>query len=433
MDNKNIKKRSVMEFAEFSKAYDKAHKTVMLKDGDKAHPGAKDIKGEVLYVRNDANPYRAMGIPFDDKLADVNPKYMNANQVDVFHGRKLTAEEKKVINDAYGNQTVTHHQMAFILDESVSYEDKFGVLEKEFKLEDIDKEFKKLDEAEEVDEDFYFGIRAILHAYDEGLSHEVEQFFSQYGINNGQDTDDVVADAEGKIPMRAIYDFVSKHKSKSQSLASFSDEVSENEEADDKPKELTDADYKNMYDGKTVTLNGDNAKVRDVEGVAEIKSESNSITMPWSKVHDVMTKKSGNFRAEKKEEKDKKKDDKVNESHYPKKVDSGLRAHNAHGFLENYILDKFGKADLKYKEKDIDVEYNLDTDTTGDGSKIAFIEVYLDDEEFLLIKHALEKDYKHASADFVKAANEAGFANPSVTTGDDFISYEVTYEQSFRR
>lgn len=134
MTNRNIKERKVMDFEKFKESYDNARKAVKLKDGDKAHPGAHDIKGEDLYVRNDANPYQAAGIPHDEDKANVNPKYMNANQVDVFHNKKMSAAEKKKAEDLFQNQVVAHHQMAVILDESVKHN-----LDDEFNKEEFEK------------------------------------------------------------------------------------------------------------------------------------------------------------------------------------------------------------------------------------------------------------------------------------------------------
>lgn len=118
MTNKNIKERKVMDFKEFKNSYDKAKDSVELEKGKKAHPGANDIKGENLYVRNDANPYQAAGIPHDEEQADHNRKYMNANQVDIFHNKKMSEKDKKTAEELYQNQVVAHHQSAIILDEN---------------------------------------------------------------------------------------------------------------------------------------------------------------------------------------------------------------------------------------------------------------------------------------------------------------------------
>jgi len=63
MDNFNVKRRDVLPFTEFLKAQDQAMKAVMAKDGQNPDPGAHAIQGEGLYSRNDANPYKAFGIP----------------------------------------------------------------------------------------------------------------------------------------------------------------------------------------------------------------------------------------------------------------------------------------------------------------------------------------------------------------------------------
>jgi hypothetical protein len=93
MDQKNVKKRDVLPYEEFVKARDTAMKAVMTKSGENPNPAAHDIKGEDLYVRNDANPYQAMGIKHDEKLANINNKN-NANQVDV-SGANENAEPTK--------------------------------------------------------------------------------------------------------------------------------------------------------------------------------------------------------------------------------------------------------------------------------------------------------------------------------------------------
>jgi hypothetical protein len=82
MTQKDVKKRDVLPFNEFVKARDTAMKTVMTKKGEDPHPGAHAIKGEDLYVKHDANIYKAAGIPHDEKMADIN-NLANANGVDV--------------------------------------------------------------------------------------------------------------------------------------------------------------------------------------------------------------------------------------------------------------------------------------------------------------------------------------------------------------
>lgn len=82
MDIKNVKKRDVLDFNTFVKARDTAMKAVMTKKGENPDPGAHAIKGEDLYVRNDANIYKAAGIPHNEKIANIN-NTSNANQVDV--------------------------------------------------------------------------------------------------------------------------------------------------------------------------------------------------------------------------------------------------------------------------------------------------------------------------------------------------------------
>jgi hypothetical protein len=82
MDLKNVKKRDVLPFGEFLKARETAMKAVMTKKGENPDPSAHAIKGEDLYVKHDANIYKASGIPHDEKIADSN-NLATANQVDV--------------------------------------------------------------------------------------------------------------------------------------------------------------------------------------------------------------------------------------------------------------------------------------------------------------------------------------------------------------
>jgi hypothetical protein len=72
MTQKDVKKRDVLPFNEFVKARDTAMKAVMTKKGENPDPGAHAIKGEDLYVKHDANIYKASGIPHDEKMADIN-------------------------------------------------------------------------------------------------------------------------------------------------------------------------------------------------------------------------------------------------------------------------------------------------------------------------------------------------------------------------
>jgi len=99
MTNKDVKARDVLPYNEFLKARDTAMKTVMTKKGENPNPAAHDIKGEDLYVRNDANPYQAMGIPHDKKLANIN-NTNNANQVDVAGANENAEPTKKEIKAA---------------------------------------------------------------------------------------------------------------------------------------------------------------------------------------------------------------------------------------------------------------------------------------------------------------------------------------------
>jgi len=101
MDQKDVKRRDVLPFNEFVKARDTAMKAVMSKEGVDPHPGAHGIKGEDLYVRNDANVYKAAGIPHNEDQADINNK-VNANQTDVqakpHDGEDPTGEDAKSKN-----------------------------------------------------------------------------------------------------------------------------------------------------------------------------------------------------------------------------------------------------------------------------------------------------------------------------------------------
>lgn len=72
MDLKDVKKRDVLPFDKFALAWETVQKVVMTKKGENANPAASEIKGEPLFTRNDANPYQAMGIPHDEKTANIN-------------------------------------------------------------------------------------------------------------------------------------------------------------------------------------------------------------------------------------------------------------------------------------------------------------------------------------------------------------------------
>ena len=120
MDSNNVKKRDVMGYDDFINAYDQVRKTVPLKAGKKAHPGARDIKAEGLFYRHDANVYNAAGIPIpEEKDANIEDK-ITANQVNVQDAphdgqdplkgasvkdgqdinKKITDQEKKDIKNA---------------------------------------------------------------------------------------------------------------------------------------------------------------------------------------------------------------------------------------------------------------------------------------------------------------------------------------------
>ena len=101
MDQKNIKKRDVWTFDEFAESYDQARKVVMLKKDEEAHPGTHKIEAEGSYVRHDANPYKAFGIPHKEAEANVNDR-MNANRVHVFDQTKNNRVEVITQNKPVG-------------------------------------------------------------------------------------------------------------------------------------------------------------------------------------------------------------------------------------------------------------------------------------------------------------------------------------------
>lgn len=130
MDQKNIKKRDVWTFDEFAEAYDQARKTVMLKKGEDAHPGTHKIQAEGSYVRNDANPYKAFGIPHNAQEANVNDR-MNANRVHLFDQTKnnrveVITQGKGLGEGATPNEVIVNTAtiVGSDIDESVKPEDK---------------------------------------------------------------------------------------------------------------------------------------------------------------------------------------------------------------------------------------------------------------------------------------------------------------------
>lgn len=148
MDQSNIKRRDVMNFDEFKESYDQARKTVMLKKGEKAHPGTHEIQGEGLYVRNDANPYKAFGIPHNEKEANANDKIF-ADRVHVYDGKadgkdldgkdgsygtkdKAADKAAKKVADLVVN---TMQSAAILLDENAKYD-----------IDDLNKNLEKPDE-----------------------------------------------------------------------------------------------------------------------------------------------------------------------------------------------------------------------------------------------------------------------------------------------
>ncbi len=261
MDQKNIKQRDVLDFDKFAKAHETAMQAVMLKKDESAHPGAHAIKGEDLYVKNDANPYKAMGIPHNEEKGNTND-YMTANQVDVFHNRELTTEEKKKIEDAYGNEVVTHHQVAFILDESIDEDMKEATLEE-----------------------------AIIILAESGKDFDLNNYAQ------------VLNEAK---------------EEKAEKKEEPKKEEPKEEEEDVDPDDA----YRDKYVGKTVILNGDSAKVSDEEGIGTIKSKHNELILPWREIDKIITTKDGNFKmkVEKKEE-EKEKEEKPKEEKKEKKAE----------------------------------------------------------------------------------------------------------------
>jgi hypothetical protein len=313
MNQKDVKARKVMKFDQFAKSYDQAHKTV--KSENNPHPGMSPMKGEDLFVRNDANPYKALGIPHDEAQADINPKHMNANQVDVFHGRKLTPDEKKKVTDAFGHQVVTHHQMAFILDEGISDEIKMAKLDEAISMV---KETHSLEEMMGMDVDqFYYLIEFLESDIKMIGSEEMEYYSSVTGLS-----DDRLGELytgygyignkyTGTEKLKSEYEALKGHKW--EDVVKMHDEsITEDDDGgdeEDKKPELTDEDYKKMYDGKKAFLNGDGAKITDEDGSALIKSDDNEMRTSWSNVHKIMTDKGGLFRttaAPKKDDEDSK-------------------------------------------------------------------------------------------------------------------------------
>lgn len=375
MDNKNVKERRVMDFDKFKGAYDQAKKVIMLKKDESAHPGTHPIKGEPLYVRNDANPYKAMGIEHDEKIADIN-KYMSANKVDVFHDRKLTADEKKKIDDFYGNQTVTHHQMAFILDENVSDEvKKFGIItEKLNYLLSVDKFcLTENNKSNVTKKDLQYGAlrdvntddrRSDGAAYAKDALHDIKdaellKLVAQYYDDDNKTVAYIIDENFGLIWLVAdkivliwyaetdnnevVRDITTEDglirliNSRNLSIMNEEEETETEEEPADKEEE-----YKAEYTGKTVILNGDSAKIHDEDGIAHIKSKENDLVLTWKGVHEVMSKKDGNFtmKVEKKKEEDKKED--TTDKKEDKKVNEAVKH-------EDTVLGKVGKFNLIYQ------------------------------------------------------------------------------------
>lgn len=141
MDNSNIKKRDVWTFDEFVKSTDEASKSIMLKKGENPHPGGHTITAESAYVRNDANPYKAAGIKYNEDEANINDR-MNANRVHLFDPNKNNRVEVitggKTLGENAGaaiDTIINGMQSGVIIDESAEY-----------KLEDLERNISKDDE-----------------------------------------------------------------------------------------------------------------------------------------------------------------------------------------------------------------------------------------------------------------------------------------------
>lgn len=149
MDQKDVKKRDVWEFKEFSKAYDEAKKLIPLKKDELAHPGGHVIKAESLYYRNDANPYIAAGIEIEDpKEANINSTKMpgaSASQANEDNGP--TEKELKSVEKEANSVIHTASDAAFTITESDTEALKAEATKLYFdtvKLEDARKNFTKL-------------------------------------------------------------------------------------------------------------------------------------------------------------------------------------------------------------------------------------------------------------------------------------------------
>jgi hypothetical protein len=88
-----------MGFDQFSEAWDTVRKVVMMKKGENANPAASEIQGEPLFTRNDANPYKAMGIPHDEATANINRNVLPGETVMV----QNTKHDGKDQPDGKGN------------------------------------------------------------------------------------------------------------------------------------------------------------------------------------------------------------------------------------------------------------------------------------------------------------------------------------------
>lgn len=67
--------------------------------------------------------------------------------------------------------------------------------------------------------------------------------------------------------------------------------------------------------------------------------------------------------------------------------------------------------------------YDIDSDTVGDGSKIAFIDVYTDEAKLM--------DYDGVAKWFEEYCNNKGWDFYDVSINDDYISFQVYLSQNF--
>lgn len=72
MKQSDLKTRKVMDFDAFKDAYQRALAVVSRHPDDPLQDGSRKMTAYGGHVRNDSNPYRAFGIPYDHEEADSN-------------------------------------------------------------------------------------------------------------------------------------------------------------------------------------------------------------------------------------------------------------------------------------------------------------------------------------------------------------------------